>query len=334
MTDCDPPRCFRAKERCQCPNSWIEYLSKEAKDRQRSGLPRLSIKRHATNYRKLKRSGIFKTSKPTKECRDIDTDNLCQWNSQRRPSTRESSEDLKAFLQLKDPSIKDMAGEPSIKTGVFRGVPVIIKIENVGGGRDDTKKKAFLYTTKVHSLITERIPHSVPRLYKAYFLRSPSGLRGVHIMERLPGVMMDRYTKRARYDLPSLARVLKRLLNDLRSCKVLHGDLGPHNIILDLDKQEKVISAKAIDFESTCIVDGVPNGNADILLEEVFGDPPMIPPALISEMLKVDRSLPREMKDWRSYEFERLADAARESCIKRYDELPSLETFYLNTDGL
>ena len=38
MTDCEPPRCFGVKARCQCPNSWIEYLSKEAQERQGKGV--------------------------------------------------------------------------------------------------------------------------------------------------------------------------------------------------------------------------------------------------------------------------------------------------------
>lgn len=324
MTDCKPPRCFGVKDRCQCPNSWIEYLSKEARERQGKGLPRLSIKRHAANYRKMKRSGKFKTKKPTKECRDINTDTLCQWNSQRRPSIQETSEDMATFLKLKDPSIRDMPGQPEIKTGKFEGIPVIIKVQDI----KEVGKENFLYTTKAHMLMTKRIPRSVPQLYKAYFLRSKeNGFQGVHIMEHLPGVMMDKYVRRNNCDLPSLARALKKLLDDLKTCKILHKDLGAHNIILNLDHRERVKSAQALDFENTCITETQPVGNADILLEDVFGNPPLIPPALILEMLKTDRNLPRDMKDWKTYGFERRADAARESCVKTYEDVPYLESF-------
>ena len=324
MTDCDSPRCFHVKERCQCPNSWIEYLSKEAKDRRNSGLPRLSIKRHATNYRKLKRSGKFKTGKPTKECRDIDTDTLCKWNSQRRPSTRESSADLEAFLKMKDPSIRDMPGEPRIKTGAFKGVPVIIKIEDVGNEQDDLRRKNFLYTTKVHTLMTERIPRSVPKLYKAYFLQSPTGLRGIHIMEHLSGVMIDDYLK-GQCDLPSLARALKKLLDDLRSCGVIHRDLS-HNIMLTLSRHGRVIDAKALDFENTHLVNKVSIENMEILFEGLSEDPPFPPPALLLELLKIDRSLPREMKDWETYDFPLRVD--EKSQIRKYNELPNPEVFF------
>lgn len=321
MTDCDPPRCFHVKERCQCPNSWIEYLSKEAKDRRNSGLPRLSIKRYAANYRKLKRSGKFKTGKPTKECRGIDTDTLCRWNLKRSGSTREPTGDLSAFLKLKDPSIRAFPGQPEIKTGIFKGVSVIIKVQNI----KEVGKDEFLYTTKVHTLMAEHIPRSVPKLYKAYFLHSPKGLHGIHIMEYLPGITMKKYLERKNRSLSSLARALKVLLMDLRTCKVVHTDLHDDNIILDLDRQGRVKNAKAIDLERTFIFDTVGAENAISLFQHVIEDPPSPPPALILEMLKVDHSLPREMQNWEDYDFQRLADAIPRT--RTYHDLPRLETF-------
>ena len=331
MIDCNPPRCSRVKDRCQCPNSWVEYISREARIRRDKNLSRLCIKAHAANYKKLKKKGKFKTKKTTRECRDIDTDTLCKWNNSRKSSLMAKTSSLRPlafpstikendkFFTLQDPSLQEFLGEPRIITGNYKGAPVIIKVEDI---LDEEDRNNFLYVTKVHMLMTRRIPDSVPRLYKAYFLQYHGKVKGVQIMERLEGVMMDKYLKNRKCDWPSLARALKRLSNDLNVCRVLHSDFQAHNIILSLDQYGRVKDAKALDFEDTYLVKKLPTDNLYILLRDVVDKHSIIPRALVTEIIKVC-SLPHDLLDWTYHDFEN--HAHKTPRIRSFGDLSMLQ---------
>ena len=326
MTKCKSPRCFRVRDHCQCPNSWIEFLSHEARARADKGLSRLSIKTYAAKYKKLKRDGMFKAERPTKECRNIDTKQLCKWNSERNGSQRQASRkstSVDNFLRLKDKSIKAFPGEPRIKTGLLNGIPVIIKVENIKNKNDGID---FKYVTKIHSLLTQHVPHSVPKLLKAYFLRTESGVEGVHIMERLEGVEMDKYLKSGNCDWPSLARALKTMLDDFETCKVLHSDLQPHNVMLSLDRRGRVKNAIAFDFEGTYLVNSVPTDNAYLLLGDCYGEDAIIPGELITEMFKIYPSLSRNIS---ASDFMIDSEQHKTPRLRNLDALPLLQTVAL-----
>ena len=72
---------------------------------------------------------------------------------------------MAAFLKLKDPSIRDMPGQPEIKTGKFEGIPVIIKVQDI----KEVGKENFLYTTKAHMLMTKRIPTKRATIVQSIF---------------------------------------------------------------------------------------------------------------------------------------------------------------------
>lgn len=319
MKSCEPPRCAAVKDRCQCPNSWIEYLSREAAERRERSQPRLSIKRHAKNYKRLRLQGQFKAVEPSKDCRDINTKKLCNWNSLRRGRLKAKEASLHTFLTLKDKSIEDFPGQPRIKTATLEGYPVIIKVEPIEDQEDELK---FKHTTKVHMLMTNRVPVSVPQLDKAYILRSPRSVQGVHIMERLDGIVLEDYLESGQCDWHSLAQALKKLLDDLKSCKILHSDLGPHNVILIFNRGGQVRRALAIDFEDTFIVDGEPTDNTYLLLGDCYGEDAIIPSALIKEFLKIDRSLSRDIA---SVDFPIDFEQTKTPRKRRLEDLPKLQ---------
>lgn len=82
VTNCIHPKCHDTKRGCRCPNPWIEFLSKTASERKKLKLEPLSIRKLASQYRKLKATGAF-------EGRSMDVCNsntslLCKWNAARK----------------------------------------------------------------------------------------------------------------------------------------------------------------------------------------------------------------------------------------------------------
>lgn len=332
---CRPPRCAKAKQRCQCPNSWLEYLSKTARERQEKSLPRLSLKQHASNYGVLRRSGTFKKLEKTsswRECGDIDTEKLCGWNKERQHLVKGTAQfppkQWRAnFLNLRDKSIKNFPDEPRIKTADYDGIPVIIKIEEIQNALD---YKDFLYTTKVHLMMSEKIPEAVPSLYKAYFLEDDrNNPLGVHIMERLDGVSLEKYLRGERPNFLSAAKAVKALIDQLDSCNVLHHDLGPHNAIVDVDSNGLVRSARAVDMEDTRLLETVQGLRYNPYM--MFSHPGDDSPAgkrlenrlrqLNEAYLKLDPSLPRDMGQWEEERFDEYIDSSPK---RRYTDLPRL----------
>jgi tRNA A-37 threonylcarbamoyl transferase component Bud32 len=79
---CAPPRCDEVKNRCQCPNAWTEFLSRNAR-----GEGKKSIKRHAAEYRRARDAGAFAKS-GEKGLNDgpckTNTAKLCTWRHRRK----------------------------------------------------------------------------------------------------------------------------------------------------------------------------------------------------------------------------------------------------------
>ena len=123
-------------------------------------------------------------------------------------------------------------------------------------------------------------------------------------------------------DWPSLAQALKKLTNDLKFCRIVHGDLQAHNIILGLDRHGRVKDAKAVDFEDTYLVKESPTDNLYILLSDMFGEQAIIPQELVKEMMKV-YSLPRDMLNWTDLDFDSLAHKIPR--IRNFIGLPTLQ---------
>jgi predicted Ser/Thr protein kinase len=76
---CAVPKCHKTKLRCQCPNPWIEFLSKNAK------LGHLSIKEHAAAYHAAVNAGQFnpKDGLNNGPCKS-DPVKLCAWMVRRK----------------------------------------------------------------------------------------------------------------------------------------------------------------------------------------------------------------------------------------------------------
>ncbi len=86
--DCRAPKCHRiaARNRCQCPNAWLEFRSRNANERKRLGLPRISNAQHVAEYNQAKADGAFvvpaalqATNAPCK----TNVAKLCVWMNKR-----------------------------------------------------------------------------------------------------------------------------------------------------------------------------------------------------------------------------------------------------------
>ena len=322
---CDAPQCADVKDRCQCPNSWLEFLAHEAASRRKNSLPRLSMRSHALKYKKLKKAGKFRKAANIGVCNNINTNLLCAWNKERKRTSdmpaRIDPSSLKNFMTLTDPSICDFPKEPRIKSGLIDGVPVIIKVENLNNPQNNRK---FLYTTKIHLLMAAKIPRSVPKLFAAYLLKDGAKTSGVHIMERIEGITMEEYFQSRSPDWKGLARAVKRIIDDLASCSILHVDLNPSNIMVTRDSSGKIRNAKAIDFESTWLVnkDPIENVYGMLSIDAIPDDKSR--KALITAYLKLDTDLPRNMADWEMDDFYEITEADRP--VRQYTNLPKLPT--------
>lgn len=82
---CKSPTCYPVKNRCQCPNAWIEFLSKSAADRRSKGLPKWTIAQHSAAFEALKSSGglALKNGMNNGRCK-ADPVKLCAWMVRRK----------------------------------------------------------------------------------------------------------------------------------------------------------------------------------------------------------------------------------------------------------
>lgn len=73
--------------RCQCPNAWLEFRSRTAKERTRQGLPKLSNAQHVQAYNDAKANGDFDTpaflAQRVLPCKN-DAIKLCTWMTARK----------------------------------------------------------------------------------------------------------------------------------------------------------------------------------------------------------------------------------------------------------
>ena len=80
---CAPPKCDAVKNRCQCPNAWIKFLSRNAR---LNGSK--SIKRHAVDYRRSRDAGAFAKTAAQQGLGDgackTNTTKLCTWRHRRK----------------------------------------------------------------------------------------------------------------------------------------------------------------------------------------------------------------------------------------------------------
>ena len=318
---CSPPKCVKRKSKCHCPNSWIEFLAHEARSRKSKNIASMSLKQYAMKYRERKRAGIFSSIKSSSmsknDCKGSNTKRLCNWYSQRtlEGSKRDNVRKLsridvkrikKSMLILEDPGIQNIDGGQHVKIAKIQGVPVIIKVFSVN---NQAELNDFLYTTKAHKVMTESISNSVPHLYYAYLLKTGREILGVHIMECLRGVTLETYVANNNEDVPDLhklAKSLKKLVDDLASCKIYHFDFHWGNVIVDVDHRNAVVSAKAIDLDDVRCLDRVPHENPFSLLrvsEDDSIERVQFLRKLITAYLRLDRTLPRDMATWEVDEF-------------------------------
>jgi hypothetical protein len=93
---CKAPKCANVKAKCQCPNAWTEFVSRNAADRKARGLKPATRQEHAAAYRAQKAVGGF-DPKPGMNNAPCKTDavKLCAWNARRKIAGRK---DLPAAL--------------------------------------------------------------------------------------------------------------------------------------------------------------------------------------------------------------------------------------------
>jgi tRNA A-37 threonylcarbamoyl transferase component Bud32 len=82
---CKAPKCANVKTKCQCPNAWTEFVSRNAADRKARGLKPATRQEHAAAYRAEKATGAF-DPKPGMNNAPCKTDavKLCAWNARRK----------------------------------------------------------------------------------------------------------------------------------------------------------------------------------------------------------------------------------------------------------
>jgi hypothetical protein len=267
MPKCVAPKCANVKDRCQCPNPWVEYLSHVAAERVTAGLPRLSLKDHVRGYRSAVKSGLFKPQESRKPVCKSDSMLLCDWRLKRGhksisrarhppahattphvPLIRKWPIDL---LTLKSDLLHHFA-QTTLKAD-YQGVPLAFKCFTL---EDDHDRRSFMWQTQMHFELYKRMPSIVPRLMKAYFLKSGKKLTGVQIMERVPGVPLAQVLERAKNNPSMMTRLAEHLSNIFRQMqrhRVWHGDLHCDNIIVKLGADGRILHMFVIDFGETVL---------------------------------------------------------------------------------
>ena len=268
MPKCVAPKCAAVKDRCQCPNPWVEYLSHTASERVTAGLSRLSLKEHVRRYRNAVKSDLFKPKSHRKPVCKSDTTLLCDWRSKRGhkksitrarrapahattprvPMIRKWPMDL---LTLKSDLLHHFA-QTTLKAD-YQGIPLAFKVFTLEVDHD---RRDFMWQTLIHFELYKRMPSIVPRLMKAYFLKSGKTLRGVQIMERVPGVPLAQVLERAKDDPSMMTRLAEHLgdiFHQMQEHRVWHGDLHCDNIIVKLGADGRILHMFVIDFGETVL---------------------------------------------------------------------------------
>ncbi len=307
-THCVPPKCAEVSDRCQCPNSWIEYLAHAAAERRKAGLPRVSLRHHATEYKKV--ANNLRLTRSVGPCKKINTSLLCGWrSSRRRDSSNTQSRDTWSLdlLRLKYKGIHYIKGEPCVRTVEYHGKPLVIKDYKITNELD---RRDFLYQTLIHRKLCKTIPNKVPKLYKAYFLKTPGSTHGVHIMQRLEGVLLKTvvplFTTWPPGKMQQLAWGLKDLFESLDKSHCSHGDLHDRNIILDIDSSGNIENVQAIDFGNSDIAQSKPNMNFMGFLYficSISDDTRLL--ALIPYFRATGLSIPDNILEWSDRDFEK-----------------------------
>jgi hypothetical protein len=236
-------------ERCQCPNPWIEFLAASASDRRSRSLSKLSIQQHAKIYRKSRRDGAYRSRHSSPSiCNGNDTAELCTMLDARKHkfNWQKPNFDIE-FLALRSKLLRKLY-KRDIFSATYKQTEFIVK-SNFGIG-DKLSRYSFLYQTMVHLECRRRLHDLVPRLVKAYFLKSPGNSRGVHIMERVPGITLDTFmqdNKKSPLQLRKAAEKVFSVLKALTRARIWHGDLHGSNIMLKLGP-DGVEKAYIIDF--------------------------------------------------------------------------------------
>ena len=281
MPKCVAPKCANVKNRCQCPNPWVEYLSHAASERVTAGLSRLSLKEHVRGYRNAVKSGLFKPKSHRKPACKSDTTLLCDWRSKRghkksitrarRAPANKTTPRVPMIdtwpldlLTLQSKLLYPFA-EGTLKAD-FKGIPLVFKAVELS---DDWDRRDFMWQTQNHFEIYKRMPSMVPRLMDAYFLKSGKTLRGVHIMERVPGITLGKLLKRERNNpmmMTQVASHLRQLFDAMRRHHVWHGDPHIDNMIVNV-VGNKVVNIFIIDFESSVLDVDITTHNLYLFLE-------------------------------------------------------------------
>jgi RIO1 family len=96
---CKAPKCAEVKNKCACPNPWIEFLAKNASD------GKATMAEHSAAYKRLKDSGAFKPKAGLNNggCKS-DPVKLCAWKHVRKPVARmiKSRNDRLIRREIKD----------------------------------------------------------------------------------------------------------------------------------------------------------------------------------------------------------------------------------------
>ena len=192
-------------------------------------------------------------------CNGNDTRELCSMYALRKSGKDKKGIDFdQDFLTLKSKLLRPIDG--GVFAADYKKYALIVKWKFDVSTKE--KRYDFLYQTKTHLRCWERLGDIVPRLFAAYYLEAKGKMRGVQIMERVPGMTLAKFLKKSRSprELQEAAEQLKLMFDAMRVQRVWHGDLHSTNIILDAS-EDRVRKAYLIDFEK--VVAGVKVGNAN-----------------------------------------------------------------------
>lgn len=314
MTKCEPPKCSRVADRCQCPNPWIEHLASEAAERKRKGLPRLSIRQHAKRYRQAVQAGKYLLRKADKHktCRGNDVDLLCSMNATRADKSSISRAPLTLpltfehdFLTLRSKHLKKF-NDKDMYLARYKGHDLVVKWNF--RLKDEYSRRDFMYQAYVHKEAHKRMPANSPKLWKAYVIRKEHELIGVHIMDRLPGITLDEFLRTKKFtrseDMMLEAAVqLKKMFELMTKSKIWHGDLNPHNIIVETDRDGMMRNASIIDFGNVVI--DVPIDNNDNMIDFLNIDNlEELTQKFIPYFKRLGATIPDDIENWGSDDFE------------------------------
>ena len=317
-TECKPPKCAVVKEKCQCPNPWLEHLAHTAAERKAKGLKRMSIKQHAKDYKKAVRSGKYSARTSIKKVCKSNAKLLCDWNAARSGHSRDTdtaatgstmSEQYppggwdRDLLTLESPKVKDFK-QNHLYIADYKGRRLVFKEFEIESIFD---KRRFLFRTQTHIEMHKRLGERVPRLYLAYFLNRNGGQYGIQIMECASGILLENFLPRLASPKVGhdLAMHLKEMFDALKKAKVWHGDLHEGNWIIDVTKNGSIKAITLIDFDYS-VVDAPDLGDRNVLsfLESVVDKESSYLP-LLPYLLEAGIKIPADILEWDTNDFER-----------------------------